>query len=132
MSASFRPRHLLPLGETFADHLIHRGFHKRGRDPFPVPIAIPVVGNKYAIGGNIATELPCRFQQLLGALRWRLEELQVYLEVLNQLQSTVHVSMPQVPLEPFQVLLDLRDIEHALSLTFRSSRRLDRRGQALR
>src|SRR5215469_14382185 len=46
MSAALAPLHLLVLDHSFAHHLIHRRLHKAGRDPFPVAIALSVVGHE--------------------------------------------------------------------------------------
>jgi hypothetical protein len=41
--------HLLLLAETFAHHLVHGRFHKAGTDPFPVSVALAIVGNETLI-----------------------------------------------------------------------------------
>jgi hypothetical protein len=56
MCAALAPLHLLVLDHSFAHHLIHRQLHKAGRDPFPVAIALSVVGHELLVSLHVGVQ----------------------------------------------------------------------------
>jgi hypothetical protein len=63
VGTTWRPGHLLLLAEAFADHLIHRRFHKARADAFAVPVMLSVVGNEALIVLNVRMEFLDGFEQ---------------------------------------------------------------------
>ena len=64
MGATWSPGHLLLLVEAFADHLNDGRFHKARADPFPIAVALTVVGNEALVVRDIGMKLLHGFQQL--------------------------------------------------------------------
>src|SRR6516225_9214719 len=56
MRSALAPLHLLQLHHSLAHHLIHSRFHKAGRDPFPVAIALSVVGQELLVAFHVGVQ----------------------------------------------------------------------------
>jgi hypothetical protein len=63
-----RPPHLLLFDHPLADHLINGGLHKAGSDPFPIAIALAIVGDELLVIGDVSLKL-LRFLQQSELLR---------------------------------------------------------------
>ena len=67
MGAARCPLHLLALGETLADHRVHRGFREARRNRFARAIPFSIIDQAVEVGFDIYTELvgdPGKFAQL--------------------------------------------------------------------
>src|SRR5258705_7277831 len=67
LGMSQSPRHLLPLHETLADHLVDRRFDEARGDRLAMTVAVPVVHDKALVVLEGTDELP-QFSQQLGFL----------------------------------------------------------------
>src|SRR5215472_14223995 len=101
MRAALAPLHLLVLDHSFAHHLIHRRLHKAGRDPFPVAIALSVVGHELRVAFHVGVQFLHPLQQfacvvILALIR---RSLQVHLQTLQLIQGLKGIAVPQIPLD---------------------------------
>lgn len=107
MRPFFCPAHLLAFDKPFADHLINCGFHKPGRDRFPVPVAITIIGNESVIGLKVVREILYCLGEF-GKVGTGLQYFQLLLQGFQLLQRFVDIAVPQRPFEPLQQSVDSR------------------------
>ena len=110
MDSPLTPTHLLFFDEPFAHDLINGGFHKPRRDPFAMAIPIPVIGDEGLVGRNVAAEFTHRAQQFFPRIGRPFNRVEISFEIAHPLYRSADIAVPQVPLDPFQALLDFRAI----------------------
>ena len=105
MRAAVAPAHLLFFHHAFADHLIHRRFHKPRADPLAITVPLAIVGNKDSIAIDERVELLHRLAQLanLAAVAFPGGQLKVKVDGGQHLQGLKHIAMPKKPLGPLQL-----------------------------
>jgi hypothetical protein len=114
------PTPLLLLDHPFADHLVHRRFHKRRRDRFAVAIPIPVVGDEGPVDLDAVMKFTHGLEQLLHPLRSIDARVEVTLQILSKLQGPVDVAVPEMPLQALELLLHRGRVQLAFLLVARS------------
>ena len=107
MGAGRGPAHLLLLDHALADHLVDRGLGERGGDGLAGAAAFAVVGDAAGVGAQIGVELAYRLEQL-DLCGTGLFDVEVDLEVLDGVQGAEDVAVPAEPLQPLQLVADLR------------------------
>jgi len=98
----------LLLDHAFAHDLVDGRLDERAGDGFTGSIPFAIVWNPRAIGPNVTAELSDRLAQLalFGA---DVHAIHVELDESDRLQRKEYVTVPQVPLQPFQLFRQVSD-----------------------
>jgi hypothetical protein len=108
MGATRCPLHLLALGETLANHSVHRGFREARRNRFARTVALAIIDQAVEVGFDIDAELvggPCKFSQLRII---ELQIIQVLGEAPDRIDDAHKIPMPEQPLDALQRLQERR------------------------
>ena len=105
MRSSLCPGHLLLFHHSFAHHLVHHRFHERRRDPLSVPVPLAVVGNVLLIIPDVDLKFSQLLQQFPTIPRASRRDFQLPLQIADALLGTLHIAVPQIPLQALQLFL---------------------------
>ena len=97
------PAHLLLLDHPLADDLIDGGLDECTGNGFTRSIAFAVVRDPRPVGPDVAAKLIDGLAQLV-LCRARVLVVDVELKVVDRLQREEDIAVPQIPLEPLQLV----------------------------